>query len=473
MTRVSLTVNDEPVSAEVEPRMHLADFLRETQLLTGTHIGCEHGVCGACTIQIDGAPARSCITLAVACEGADIRTVEGFDDDPVMARLRDAFTKEHALQCGYCTPGMLVSARDIVRRLPDADETRIRQELEGNLCRCTGYVGIVRAVKSVLDLPPVPEPDAATETAIEPEEEEHVPMRVNVTLPDNAIRLTQNIAIAQPAADVWRVFRDIETVASCMPGARLAAPPRDGHVVGRIVAALGPIRATFSGSADIEYDDVNRPGTVLGSGRDNTTGSGAVGEVTFTVRQDGTNATQIQIEIAYSLNGALAQFGRGDLAAGVAQALTNAFAANLEAHLSGGTIDTTAPRSASPACSHSRSAIGWQSFSANKRYLRSTNWYITPWPSFGWTKTILPASISRAPFDCISALAASMSSTPSATKCRPSPCFSSALPIAPSPSGSQISINRPSSPSGKIARFIPSSGISFGSSRRFRPILPS
>ncbi len=342
MTRVSLTVNDQPVSAEVEPRMHLADFLRETQLLTGTHIGCEHGVCGACTIQIDGAPARSCITLAVACEGADIRTVEGFDDDPVMARLRDAFTKEHALQCGYCTPGMLVSARDIVRRLPDADETRIRQELEGNLCRCTGYVGIVRAVKSVLDLPPVPEPDAATETAIEPEEEEHVPMRVNVTLPDNAIRLTQNIAIAQPAADVWRVFRDIETVASCMPGARLAAPQRDGHVVGRIVAALGPIRATFSGSADIEYDDVNRSGTVLGSGRDNTTGSGAVGEVTFTVRQDGTNATQIQIEIAYSLNGALAQFGRGDLAAGVAQALTNAFAANLEAHLSGGTIDTTA-----------------------------------------------------------------------------------------------------------------------------------
>ncbi|MEC8198443.1 MAG: SRPBCC domain-containing protein, partial [Pseudomonadota bacterium] len=228
------------------------------------------------------------------------------------------------------------------RRLPDADETRIRQELEGNLCRCTGYVGIVRAVKSVLDLPPVPEPDAATEMAIEPEEKEHVPMRVNVTLPDNAIRLTQNIAIAQPAADVWRVFRDIETVASCMPGARLAAPPRDGHVVGRIVAALGPIRATFSGSADIEYDDVNRSGTVLGSGRDNTTGSGAVGEVTFTVRQDGTNATQIQIEIAYSLNGALAQFGRGDLAAGVAQALTNAFAANLEAHLSGGTIDTTA-----------------------------------------------------------------------------------------------------------------------------------
>jgi len=343
MTRVSLTVNGEDITAEIEPRMHLADFLRETQLLTGTHIGCEHGVCGACTIQIDGAPARSCITLAVTCEGADIRTVEGFDDDPVMARLRDAFTKEHALQCGYCTPGMLVAARDIVQRLPDADETRIRQELEGNLCRCTGYVGIVRAVKSVLEMPPIPEPDALTDEPAETEEDERPPARVNVTLPDNAIRLTQNITISQPVDDVWGVFRDIEAVASCMPGARLAAPPRDGHVTGRIVASLGPIRATFTGAADIEYDDNNRAGTLLGAGRDNTTGSGAVGEVSFFVNADGPDATHIRIEIAYSLNGALAQFGRGDLAAGVAQALTDAFARNLEAHLSGGTLDTAAP----------------------------------------------------------------------------------------------------------------------------------
>ena len=121
MTRISLTVNGEAIEAEVEPRTHLGDFLRESQLLTGTHLGCEHGVCGACTVEIDGAPARSCITLAVACEGADVRTIEGFDDDPLMARLRDAFTQEHALQCGYCTPGMLIAARDVVQRLPGAD----------------------------------------------------------------------------------------------------------------------------------------------------------------------------------------------------------------------------------------------------------------------------------------------------------------------------------------------------------------
>ena len=112
--KIQLTVNGKAVSAEVEPRLQLADFLREHLLLTGTHLGCEHGVCGACTVEIDGAPARSCIAYAVACDGADVRTIEGFDDDPVMAELREAFSAEHALQCGYCTPGMLVTARDIV-----------------------------------------------------------------------------------------------------------------------------------------------------------------------------------------------------------------------------------------------------------------------------------------------------------------------------------------------------------------------
>ena len=107
-------------------------------------------MCGACTVLIDGEVARSCITYAVACEGAEIRTIEDFDDDPVMGRLRRAFNEEHGLQCGYCTPGMLMAARDIVTRLPEADERRIRVELSGNLCRCTGYTGIVAAVRKTL-----------------------------------------------------------------------------------------------------------------------------------------------------------------------------------------------------------------------------------------------------------------------------------------------------------------------------------
>ena len=147
---IALVVNGETRQLLAEPREQLAELLRRELMLTGTHLGCEHGVCGACTIEIDGAPARSCIVHAGSCDGASVRTIEGFDGDTVMAALREAFSREHALQCGYCTPGMLVAARDIVLRLPDADEARVREELAGNLCRCTGYRGIVRAVLGVL-----------------------------------------------------------------------------------------------------------------------------------------------------------------------------------------------------------------------------------------------------------------------------------------------------------------------------------
>ena len=151
MSMVALTVNQRAVRVLAEPRTNLADFVREKLDLTGTHLGCEHGVCGACTVLLDGVPARSCITYAVACEGAEVITIEGLDEDDVTTELRAAFTREHALQCGYCTPGMLVSARDLVLRLPQADERLIRVGLSGNLCRCTGYVGIVRAVQSVIE----------------------------------------------------------------------------------------------------------------------------------------------------------------------------------------------------------------------------------------------------------------------------------------------------------------------------------
>jgi aerobic carbon-monoxide dehydrogenase small subunit len=151
MTELTLKINGEEVTANVEPRLSLADYIRDHRRLTGTHLGCEHGVCGACTVLMNGEPVRSCITFAVVADGAEITTIEGFDDDDPMAQLRQAFHENHALQCGYCTPGMLVAARDIVTRLPDADEDRVRLELAGNLCRCTGYVGIVNAILAVLE----------------------------------------------------------------------------------------------------------------------------------------------------------------------------------------------------------------------------------------------------------------------------------------------------------------------------------
>lgn len=147
MTTVRLTVNGGKVEAEIEPRTHLADFLREHLRLTATHLGCEHGVCGACTVLIDGAPARACITLAVSCEAADVRTLEGMADDSRMRLIKESFHREHGLQCGFCTPGMLISAWDLLGRRSQLSDREIREEMSGNLCRCTGYQGIVRAIR--------------------------------------------------------------------------------------------------------------------------------------------------------------------------------------------------------------------------------------------------------------------------------------------------------------------------------------
>ena len=143
---VSLTVNGRHVEADIEPRLNLADFLREHLHLTATHLGCEHGVCGACTVLADGKPIRACIALAVSLEGVEIRTLEGLQDDPLMEMLKDAFHEKHGLQCGFCTPGMLVSAWDLLRRRRDLDEHAVRVAMSGNLCRCTGYQGIVRSI---------------------------------------------------------------------------------------------------------------------------------------------------------------------------------------------------------------------------------------------------------------------------------------------------------------------------------------
>jgi aerobic-type carbon monoxide dehydrogenase small subunit (CoxS/CutS family) len=144
--RIAFTVNGEPAEIEVEPRTSLADCLRHQVRLTGTHLGCEHGVCGACTVIVDGLAVRSCLLLAVQAEGAEIVTVEGLSDDAALTPLQAAFRKHHALQCGFCTPGMITTAHALLTAEPEADAARIREVLSGNLCRCTGYIGIVEAV---------------------------------------------------------------------------------------------------------------------------------------------------------------------------------------------------------------------------------------------------------------------------------------------------------------------------------------
>ena len=144
--QVNFTLNGTPVMVEAEPRLHLADCLREVLRQTGTHLGCEHGVCGACTVIVDGAAVRACLMLTVQAEGSSVITVEGLSSEAVLTPLQTAFRKHHALQCGFCTPGMLTTAHALLTEEPNAGAERIRSALSGNLCRCTGYISIVEAV---------------------------------------------------------------------------------------------------------------------------------------------------------------------------------------------------------------------------------------------------------------------------------------------------------------------------------------
>jgi aerobic carbon-monoxide dehydrogenase small subunit len=144
---ISLEVNGEPVDALVLPRTNLADFLREQLQLTGTHVGCEHGVCGACTLRVNGDIVRACLMLAVQANNAFVETIEGLSDSGEIADLQAAFRDRNALQCGFCTPGMLMAAQDLLRQNPTPDREQIREHLSGNYCRCTGYQAIVDAVE--------------------------------------------------------------------------------------------------------------------------------------------------------------------------------------------------------------------------------------------------------------------------------------------------------------------------------------
>jgi carbon-monoxide dehydrogenase small subunit len=365
VTKITLTVNARTVEASVEPRTHLADFLRDSLDLTGTHLGCEHGVCGACTLLLDDIPARSCITYAVACDGARITTIEGLDDDEIAIELRAAFTREHALQCGYCTPGMLISARDLVLRLPIADERSIRVGLSGNLCRCTGYVGIVRATCSVIEqrrkrgVPPLP---GGNRTALGPmgsgsgtnasalgiasattaKPETRAEDNGTIAIPDftPATIFEEYFTVAYPPHQVFEMFGDVAQIARCLPGVSLTGVPTPERVQGLIRVKLGPISANFHGAARIERDREKLSGRIVGTGNDQRSRSSTQGEIRYRLvpTEQGT-ATRVELSIGYSLRGMLAQIAREGLVRDLAARLTADFARNLDRHLSGAEVD--------------------------------------------------------------------------------------------------------------------------------------
>ena len=349
MQPISIIVNGETVQAFAEPRTHLGDFLREDQRLTGTHLGCEHGVCGACTVLIDGQPARSCIAYAVACEGREVRTIEGFGEDPVMGQLRTAFNREHALQCGFCTPGMLIAARDVVLRVPEADEQRVRVEMSGNLCRCTGYRGIVRAILSVLALrragndpvleetlpPPTPEfkPFEAVATVAAPSAVSAPAAATSSPARKAAGTVIEDeFTVDHPLARVWDIFGDMPAVAACLPGAEITEHTPTS-LKGKVTTKFGPMRASFAGAAVLERDEAAKRGAIRGNGTDSLSGSRARGDISYQLFDAGNGRTRVAVAIDYSLQGPLAQFSRGGLVREFVKKMVADFAANLNARL--------------------------------------------------------------------------------------------------------------------------------------------
>ena len=361
MKTIQLIINGQSVTGSVEPRMHLADFLREHLNLTATHLRCEQGACGACTLLIDGQPARSCITYAAMLDGAAITTIEGLQDDAIMAGLRRAFTLEHGLQCGYCTPGMLVTARDILLRLPGADQARIRDELSGNLCRCTGYVGIVRAISRALaerregqhaqavpqenPLGPVGARRAKTASdgvavvlasapSVKPKSSgAGSTLGLNGRQPNIAIQ--QSFTVSRSPEAVWEFFADIAGIVPCLPGASLTRPPVGDQVEGKMSVKLGPIAANFAGEARIVRDDARRSGVIMAAGKDQLGGTRAAGEVEYALQPAGADTTRVTLTIRALLVGPLAQFGRSSIVEDLVARITAVFARNLEARLSG------------------------------------------------------------------------------------------------------------------------------------------
>ena len=390
MNPITLHVNGRCQTADAEPRTHLGDFLRDELRLTGTHLGCEHGVCGACTVLLDGQPARSCITFAVACEGREITTIEGYDEDPVMQLLRPAFTRHHGLQCGFCTPGMLATARDIVLRVPDADEARVRLELSGNLCRCTGYQGIVNAVMDVLqqqrdnpddkvvrmrqalrtprvlDLQPIDVPaDGPPAGAPAPRRAQSsgVPVRMealstphqmaakpaaaasNASAPiaDADLRakakakgttIEAAFDVPHPLEQVWHFMGDLPAVASCLPGATIESQEGD-KVKGRIAIKFGPMAAAFAGAARLERDDAARRAVLRGAGQDTLSQSRAQGDIAYRLESLEAGSTRVHVDMAYALQGPLAQFSRSGLVKDFVRRMVADFGRQVTLRLSG------------------------------------------------------------------------------------------------------------------------------------------
>jgi len=368
---VPLTVNGSAVTVHVPARMHLADALREHLGLTGTHLGCEHGVCGMCTVLVDGEAARACLLFAVQCEGAEVVTVEGLGTAGEQHPLQRAFAAHHALQCGFCTPGMLISGYDLLANGPAGTAVppeRLPVEMSGVLCRCTGYRGILAAVADVAAAcpdglpgpgncaprpllgrsggragggtgaaPSAPRSGAAGSAAGRATEYPEPELRGGA--PSATVQVRTELSA--PVEAVWRVLDDFARLARCLPGATLVEALDDGRYLGRAVVALGPVKLTFDGVARVvERDAGEHRLRVLARGAD-AGGSATLADIRLhavgSPRPIGDGpagggserGTVLQADASLYLSGRIAQFGRA-LAGDVSHRLFEQFAAAVD-----------------------------------------------------------------------------------------------------------------------------------------------
>ncbi|MCW2582737.1 MAG: (2Fe-2S)-binding protein [Klenkia sp.] len=343
---VSFTVNGTPVTISVPARMHLADALRANLGLSGTHLGCEHGVCGMCTILIDGDAARACLVFAVQAEGSDVVTVEGLGTQDDQHPLQQSFSHHHALQCGFCTPGFLLSSYDLLTHGEgELDPETLPEEMSGVICRCTGYRGILAAVADVAEAYPggIPEPlNCAPRTLVgrvgaargpgvpagpTADDDGGESPDVEITRPTGTPTVTVQVTrqLSSPVEDVWAVMSDIDRLARCLPGAEMTANLGNDQYRGRAKVALGPIRLAFEGLAHItERVPTEHRLAILAQGAD-AGGNRTAADVGLRATATAEGGTELVADAAVFLSGRIAQFGRA-LAGDVSQRLFEEFA---------------------------------------------------------------------------------------------------------------------------------------------------
>lgn len=349
LVEVGFTVNGTPATLKLPARVTLSDALRDHLGLTGTHVGCEHGVCGMCTVLVDGQAARACLLFAVQLDGADIVTVEGLGKADELHLLQESFGRNHALQCGFCTPGFLMSSYDLLSSKPDVADDELPEELSGVLCRCTGYRNIVTAVRETRDAcgGGIPEPGNCGTRALvgrstgqsaeeQGTEDASTQEAVDIVLPDGepTIDVSVSTQVGVPGARVWDVFDDIHMLARCLPGAELTDEVRGDQYAGRARISVGPVKLAFSGVTQIlEHDRAGGVLRVLAQGRD-TGGAQTQAAITLRTDSDG-DTTTLRADAKVYLTGRIAQFGRA-LAGDISRRMFEQFAESVrEAATSG------------------------------------------------------------------------------------------------------------------------------------------